>query len=64
MQLKKGEAKIVYSNGIAAIKWRDKIDMHVLTTYHKALEMTDTGKKSVRTKESIVKPKVILDYNI
>ncbi|KAG8236231.1 hypothetical protein J437_LFUL010984 [Ladona fulva] len=48
---------------VAAFKWKDKKDVHLLTTYHKDLEMTKTGKLLFKTKEAMVKSKIV-DYNI
>ncbi|KAG8238002.1 hypothetical protein J437_LFUL017791 [Ladona fulva] len=64
MSLNKGEAGVLYSKGVVAFKWRDKKDVHLLSTYHKDLEMKKTGKLSFKTKEEIVKPKVVIDYNV
>lgn len=49
------------SNGIVVAKWRDKRDVTMLSTRHD-ISMIDTGKKN-RKNESIVKPKIIIDYN-
>ncbi|KAG8223131.1 hypothetical protein J437_LFUL000553 [Ladona fulva] len=52
MNLKKAEARVLYSIGVAAFKWKDKKDM------------TKTGKLSLKTKEAVVKPKIVMDYNV
>ncbi|XP_008188519.1 piggyBac transposable element-derived protein 4-like [Acyrthosiphon pisum] len=49
------------SDGIIVAKWRDKRDVTMLSTKHN-IDMIDTGKKN-KKKESIVKPKIIVDYN-
>lgn len=49
------------SNGIVVAKWRDKRDVTMLSTRHD-ISMVDTGKKN-RKNESVLKPKIIIDYN-
>ncbi|XP_046404868.1 piggyBac transposable element-derived protein 4-like [Ischnura elegans] len=63
MHLKKGEMEVLYCRGIAAYKWKDKKEVHVLSTYHKQPKMVKTGKMSMKTKEAIVKPQAVIDYN-
>ncbi|KAG8224251.1 hypothetical protein J437_LFUL001630, partial [Ladona fulva] len=46
------------------LKKRVKKDVHLLSTYHKDLEMTKTGKLSFKTKETVVKPNIVMDYNV
>ncbi|KAG8225832.1 hypothetical protein J437_LFUL004761 [Ladona fulva] len=64
MNLKKGEARVLSSRREAAFKWRDKKDVHLLSSYHKDLEVTKTGKLLFKTKEAVVKPKIVMDYNV
>jgi hypothetical protein len=49
------------SNGIVVAKWRDKRDVTMLSTHHD-ISIIDTGKKN-RKNESVLKPKLIIDYN-
>lgn len=42
--------------------WTDKRDVKLLTTFHDTT-MTDTGKVHPVTKEPIVKPQVVVEYN-
>lgn len=48
-------------NGVVVAKWRDKRDVTMLSTRHN-ITMADTGKKN-RNNETIMKPKIIIDYN-
>ncbi|XP_026819540.1 piggyBac transposable element-derived protein 4-like [Rhopalosiphum maidis] len=61
-KLKKGEFVGLENNsGIVVSKFKDKRDIHLLSTRHQ-LNMTNTGKKN-RNQEDILKPDIILFYN-
>ena len=64
---KKGKKRKQYikreqSGKVLAIEWHDKRPVHLLTTVHKG-DMVDSGKLHYRTKKSILKPDVVVDYN-
>ncbi|KAG8237699.1 hypothetical protein J437_LFUL016264 [Ladona fulva] len=59
-----GEARVLYSKRVAAFKWKDKKDVHLLSAYHKDLEMTKMGKLLFKTKETVAKPNIVMDYNV
>lgn len=61
-KLKRGEAIILQSKHISAIKWKDKNDVIMLSTMHN-LKFADAGKKNCKTNENIIRPTVVLDYN-
>ena len=46
-----------------AIKWKDKRDVHLLTTFHKG-ELQDTGKTDHKTNDPVIKPDVVTDYTV
>jgi hypothetical protein len=64
--LQKGEVASSFDDGILSLKWRDKRDVFMLSTYHD----TSTVLKSRRSRrvdggvEEIEKPKVVEDYNL
>lgn len=60
--LQKGEAVIFSTKEIAAIKWKDKKDVVMLTTMHD-LNFAETGKRSRYTGEKSLKPTAVADYN-
>lgn len=66
-QLQKGEAERRSSDGILALKWMDKKQVHVLTTLHDDLNFQETGKfmrmTQKRPYQAILKPQAIVDYN-
>lgn len=47
--------------GIVVLKWKDKREVHLLSTYHN-LDIVSTGKKN-RIGEDIMKPQSVIDYN-
>ena len=49
-------------DGVVVAKWRDKRDVTMLSTRHN-ITLVDTGKKKNRNNETIMKPKIIVDYN-
>ena len=61
-QLQKGEAVVYSTRDMAAIKWKDKKNVVLLTTMH-SLEFAETGKTNRYTKQKCVKPTVAIDYN-
>nr|XP_013190046.1 unnamed protein product [Amyelois transitella] len=60
--LKKGDREALYSDPIMAMKWRDKKNIHMLTTIHKD-EMGPTEKMDLMTGLPKLKPECIIDYN-
>jgi hypothetical protein len=62
-KLKRGDAQILFSHDIAAIRWIDKKPIHMLSTMHSNISMTDTGKNDYKTGNPILKPKAVIDYN-
>ena len=60
-KLKKGEASFWSSECLLAMKWHDKREVYMLSTFHTE-EFVDT-KIHYRTKEMIIKPKCVVDYN-
>lgn len=49
-------------NDVRVFGWKDKRDVFLISTMHKE-EMAETAKRDRVTKEPILKPKVIVDYN-
>ena len=58
-KLKKGEIDFRTSSNMLALKWRDKRDVFMLSTFHNS-EFICTGKKNYKTQEFIRKPKCIV----
>lgn len=58
---KRGFVGLENDSGIVVSKFKDKLDIHLLSTRHQ-LNMTNTGKKN-RNHEDIFKPDIILFYN-
>ncbi|XP_014487785.1 PREDICTED: piggyBac transposable element-derived protein 4-like isoform X3 [Dinoponera quadriceps] len=66
MKLKKGEVKTLSSHGLLALKWRDKKDVHILSTKHSNADLINTGKRRKNKggdSENIIKPASVLEYN-
>lgn len=61
-QLQKGEAVVFSTRDMAAIKWKDKKDVVLLTTMH-GLDFAETGKINRYTGQRSLKPTAIIDYN-
>lgn len=61
-QLQKGEAVVFSTRDMAAIKWKDKKDVVLLTTMH-SLDFAETGKTNRYTGQKSLKPTVVIDYN-
>lgn len=62
-QLKAGDTEIQNDGTMVALRWQDKREVRMLTTEHK-IEMVRTGKINFQTKEHIMKPNCINDYNL
>jgi hypothetical protein len=60
-KLKKGECITRSCNGILALKWKDKRDVHFLSTKHESAEMVVEEDSFT---ESYLKSKCIIDYNM
>lgn len=60
-KLKKGEASFWSSEYLLAMKWYDRREVYMLSTFHTE-EFVET-KIHYRTKEMIMKPKCVVDYN-
>ena len=60
-KLQKGEASFRSSKYLLAMKWYDKREVYMLSTFHTE-EFVNT-KIHYRTKEMITKPKCVVDYN-
>ncbi|CAD1472353.1 unnamed protein product [Heterotrigona itama] len=59
-KLKKGECRMRSCNGILALKWKDKRDVHIISTKHETAEMTEQNKSQFN---HTCKPKCVIDYN-
>lgn len=62
-KLNKGDVEAKHTQEMLALKWRDKRDVCMLSTFHKN-EVKDTGKIDRNTQAPIKKPACVLDYNI
>lgn len=60
--MKKGEQIFRHTNILLALKWRDKRDVHMLSTIHTS-DMIQTDKIDRTTNKPISKPLCIKDYN-
>ncbi|XP_032687779.1 piggyBac transposable element-derived protein 4-like [Odontomachus brunneus] len=61
-KLGRGEVQVAHSHTWMAMKWEDKRSVRMLTSVHE-LEFRATGKKHYKTKEDIIKPTCVQDYN-
>lgn len=61
-KLNPGETEAYTSNNLLALKWQDKREVTMLSTFHTP-EMVVTDKKDPKTNEYRKKPKVVIDYN-
>ncbi|CAK9796635.1 PiggyBac transposable element-derived protein 4 [Anthophora quadrimaculata] len=61
-KLNTGEVEFRTTNNLLALKWRDRKDVFMLSTFH-TNELISTGKRNYKTHEFILKPKCIVDYN-
>lgn len=62
LPLRRGEMATFTRGALAAMKWRDRRDVHMLTTVH-TTEMTATGRTDRGTGAAIMKPKPVVEYN-
>ena len=62
-RFRKGEYARRQCQPMLTMKWHDKCDMTLLTTFHKG-DMVDTGKVDRLTRERIHKPDITIDYNL
>lgn len=65
VKLKKGDAIAMSANNILAVKWKDRKDVHVLSTLHENLgmEMVRVRTKRGGGQENVVKPACVIAYN-
>ncbi|XP_020298636.1 piggyBac transposable element-derived protein 4-like [Pseudomyrmex gracilis] len=61
-KLNKGEIQVAHNDVWLVMKWMDKREVYMITTVHE-VRFSPTGKKHWRTKEDIVKPLCICEYN-
>ncbi|XP_028044838.1 piggyBac transposable element-derived protein 4-like [Monomorium pharaonis] len=61
-KLERGEVQVAHNDVWMAIKWEDKRSVCMLTSVHE-LEFCATEKKNYQTKEDIIKPTCIHEYN-
>lgn len=62
--LEKGDFFRRAGRGVLAIKWKDRKDVHILSTLHKGVEMETAKVVTWGTEEEeIKKPKAVIDYN-
>lgn len=60
--LRKNDAEYLHTGNLLATKWKDKRDVHMLTSIQKD-GMCSTGKLHHETKEAIKKPLSVIAYN-
>ena len=58
----KGDSKITNNGTINHVKFMDRKEVNIITTFHTA-EIVDTGKLDKKTKEPIMKYAAVHDYN-
>ncbi|KAK2575766.1 hypothetical protein KPH14_003655 [Odynerus spinipes] len=61
-KLCKGEIAFQSTDTLLALKWMDKREVLMLSSYHSA-EYTETKKNKANTREPILKPTIVVDYN-
>ena len=61
-KLEKDEIQVARNDVWVVLKWQDKKEVYVITTVH-GVQFRTTGKKNWKTKEDVVKPACICDYN-
>ena len=61
--LKKGEVVSTQDDGVLALKWHDKRDVLMLSTYHDSSMVEKSRRSKGAGVETIQKPKVVEDYN-
>lgn len=57
-----GDCELQHSGKILAINWLGKCDITMMSTIHQG-DMKDSGKEDCKTKEAVMKPDAVLDYN-
>ena len=57
-KLKKGDLKALYNGKLMLLKWKDKKDVHIMSTFHDA-SVKEVGRQDARK----IKPIVCCDYN-
>ncbi|XP_043524705.1 piggyBac transposable element-derived protein 4-like [Frieseomelitta varia] len=60
--INEGEYIFCSTKNVLALKWMDKREVWMISTYH-CPNMIDTNKIHYQTKEKIIKPQCIIDYN-
>lgn len=60
-KMKKGDVEFVHSNGVLALKWKDKREIVMLSTKHDA-KMIPTTKVDFSTGENKIKPEAVVEY--
>ncbi|XP_050499979.1 piggyBac transposable element-derived protein 4-like, partial [Diabrotica virgifera virgifera] len=61
-KLEKGETKSMVSDNMLAVRWKDRRDVNMLTTFHKD-QMINVNKTNMKTGESVKKPECVVHYN-
>ncbi|KAK9753581.1 Transposase IS4 [Popillia japonica] len=61
-KLKRGVIESFISNNLLALKWQDKREVALLSTFHTP-EMDIIERRYPVTNEQLMKPKVVIDYN-
>ena len=61
-KLEKNEVQVAHTETWLAIKWKDKKDVHIITSIHE-LEFASTGKRHYLTGDEKIKPTCVIDYN-
>lgn len=62
LRLKKGDVVTRTCDDLMVLRWKDKRDVYMLSNFH-GDSMAASGKIDHKTKEPVVKPVVVLDYN-
>ena len=62
-KLKKGDIDNLQSGPLLSIRWEDKREVSLLSTFHTG-ELINTSKMNHLTNENIKKPDAVVDYNI
>ena len=61
-RLQQGEQSVLHITYMLALKWHNKRDVYMLSTFHDS-SMVLTGKRYLRTDEEILKPLCVKEYN-
>ncbi|XP_054281132.1 piggyBac transposable element-derived protein 4-like [Macrosteles quadrilineatus] len=62
-KLKLGDYETAYSHDMLAVRWQDKKQVCILSTFHQKADKRSTGKKDRVTQEIITKPEPVIYYN-